>query len=128
MVILEDVNLVAEERQQPGRGCATPVLFDLLNSMDGLADDCNVLFVLTTNRPEVLEPALAARPGRVDQAFELPLPDEAGRQRLFELYARGLTLRGDPFPAMVRRTGRRQRRFHSRVDASGGPRRRLQWR
>lgn len=29
------------------------------------------LFVLTTNRPEVLEPALAARPGRVDRAIEV---------------------------------------------------------
>lgn len=72
--------------------------------MDGLTDDCNVLFLLTTNRPQVLEPALAARPGRVDQAVELPLPDEAGRRRLFELYARGLAIRGDPFPALVHRT------------------------
>ena len=104
VVVIEDVDLVAGDRQQVGPGCATPVLFDLLNSMDGLADDCNVLFLLTTNRPEVLEPALAARPGRVDQAVELTLPDEAGRQRLLELYAKGLTLLGDPLPALAHRT------------------------
>ena len=39
----------------------------LLNEMDGLGPDARVLFVLTTNRAEVLEPALAGRPGRIDQ-------------------------------------------------------------
>ena len=65
VVVIEDIDLVAEDRQQSGRGCATPILFDLLNSMDGLADDCNVLFLLTTNRPQVLEPRAgrSARPG-----------------------------------------------------------------
>jgi hypothetical protein len=105
VVILEDVDLVAEERTQPARpACTTPLLFELLNEMDGLADDCNVLFLLTTNRPDILEPALAARPGRVDQAFELPLPDPVCRQRLFELYARGLTLRAARLNDFVKRT------------------------
>jgi ATP-dependent 26S proteasome regulatory subunit len=69
-VVLEDVDLVAEERDL--EGAARPVLFELLNQMDGLSGDVDVLFVLTTNRPDLLEPALAARPGRVDQAVELP--------------------------------------------------------
>ena len=43
-------------------------------------------FLLTTNRPEILEPALAARPGRVDLAAELPLPGAAARRRLVRLY------------------------------------------
>ena len=55
-----------------------PLLFQLLNEMDGLAEDADVVFVLTTNRADLLEPALAARPGRVDQAVELGLPDAAG--------------------------------------------------
>ena len=38
--------------------------------MDGLDPDIDVTFLLTTNRPEILEPALAARPGRVDLAAE----------------------------------------------------------
>jgi hypothetical protein len=93
IVILEDVDLIADERTKGGRGCATPLLFELLNEMDGLADDVDVLFLLTTNRPDLLEPALASRPGRVDQAIEIPLPDAACRSRLFELYGRGLTMR-----------------------------------
>jgi ATP-dependent 26S proteasome regulatory subunit len=51
-----------------------------------------VTFLLTTNRPEALEPALAARPGRVDQAVYFPLPDEECRRRLFDVYGRGLDL------------------------------------
>ncbi|HEX2829762.1 MAG TPA: AAA family ATPase [Burkholderiales bacterium] len=49
-----------------------------------------VLFVLTTNRPEVLEPALAARPGRVDQAIEIGLPSESERALLVRRYAGAL--------------------------------------
>jgi hypothetical protein len=95
MVILEDVDLVAMDRDfdEP----TNAVLFELLNGMDGLDEDHDVLFVLTTNRADLLEPALAARPGRVDQAVELPLPDAEGRRRLLELYGEGLelTLSGD---------------------------------
>jgi ATP-dependent 26S proteasome regulatory subunit len=60
--------------------------------MDGLDEDHDVLFVLTTNRADLLEPALAARPGRIDEAVELPLPDAEGRRRLLELYGTGLSL------------------------------------
>ncbi|HMQ33862.1 MAG TPA: ATP-binding protein [Chloroflexaceae bacterium] len=64
-VILEDVDLIAEERTHQNTG-TNALLFELLNQMDGLADDADVLFLLTTNRPDILEPALAARPGRID--------------------------------------------------------------
>jgi hypothetical protein len=104
IVILEDVDLVAEERTRRESGCANPLLFELLNEMDGLADDADVLFLLTTNRADILEPALAARPGRIDQAIELPLPDEGCRRRLFELYARGLALRVTDIGPFVART------------------------
>jgi ATP-dependent 26S proteasome regulatory subunit len=63
-----------------------PLLFQLLNEMDGLAEDTDVVFVLTTNRADLLEPALAARPGRVDQAVELVLPDADARRALLHLY------------------------------------------
>jgi hypothetical protein len=100
MVVLEDIDLIAEERT---RGHTGPLLFELLNEMDGLRDDTDVIFVLTTNRPEILEPALAARPGRIDLAVELPLPDEAGRRRLLDLYVRGLTLRDVDLDALATR-------------------------
>lgn len=104
IVILEDVDLIAEERTQGGRGCATPLLFELLNEMDGLSDDVDVIFLLTTNRPDLLEPALASRPGRIDLAVEVPLPDEEGRRRLFALYSAGLTLNVSDLERYIKRT------------------------
>jgi len=84
VVVLEDVDLVAEERSHGG---TSPVLFELLDAMDGAAADADLLFLLTTNRADLLEPALAARPGRVDVAVEIGLPDADGRRRLLELHA-----------------------------------------
>jgi hypothetical protein len=90
VVVLEDVDLVAEDRSfGPG---SNPVLFDLLDAMDGAAPDADLLFVLTTNRADLLEPALAARPGRVDVAIEIDLPDAEARARLLALYGRSLPL------------------------------------
>jgi len=90
VVVLEDVDLVAEERSMGPR--SSPVLFDLLDAMDGAAGDADLLFLLTTNRADLLEPALAARPGRVDVAVEIELPDAAARERLLALYGRGVPL------------------------------------
>jgi len=58
--------------------------------MDGSSDDADVLLLLTTNRPDLLEPALASRPDRIHLAVEVPLPDDHCRRRLFELYRKGL--------------------------------------
>lgn len=103
MVILEDVDLVAEERGGGPFG-ENPLLYELLNEMDGLAEDADVIFALTTNRPDLLEPALAARPGRIDQATEIPLPDAGCRRRLIGLYAKGLDLRLEDGESVVDRT------------------------
>ena len=90
LVIVEDVDLIAENRgMHPGHH---PLLFQLLNEIDGLAEDADVTFLLTTNRADLLEPALAQRPGRVDQAVELPLPDADGRRQLLALYRGNLDL------------------------------------
>ena len=91
VMVLEDVDLVAEDRSfGPG---PSPVLFDLLDAMDGAAPDADLLFVLTTNRADLLEPALAARPGRVDVAVEIALPDATARRRLLTLYGQAVPLR-----------------------------------
>jgi hypothetical protein len=103
MVILEDVDLIAEERTHSPMG-SSPLLFELLNEMDGLADDTDVIFLLTTNRPDLLEPALAARPGRIDQAIEIPLPDEGCRKRLFDLYGAQVALDVGDWPMLLLRT------------------------
>ncbi|WP_369068755.1 AAA family ATPase [Kineococcus terrestris] len=90
LVVLEDCDLVAEDRSQHAGD--QPLLFELLDAMDGLDGDADVAFLLTTNRADRLERALAQRPGRVDLAVEVPLPDERARRALLRLYARGLPL------------------------------------
>ena len=90
MVVLEDVDLIAKARTSMNSPCEESLLNKLLNEMDGLREDAMILFVLTTNRPEQLEAALASRPGRVDQAIEFPMPDDEGRHKLVRLYSGGL--------------------------------------
>jgi ATPase family associated with various cellular activities (AAA) len=90
VIVLEDVDLVAEERSLGPS--SSPVLFDLLDAMDGAAPDADLLFLLTTNRADLLEPALAARPGRVDIAVEIALPDASARKRLLTLYGQNVPL------------------------------------
>lgn len=106
MVVIEDVDLIARARENMRSGCEESLLNRLLNEMDGLREDAEILFVLTTNRPEQLEAALASRPGRVDQAIEFPLPDDIGRRKLVKLYARGMTVTDEVVDAIVRKTVR----------------------
>lgn len=93
IVVCEDVDLIATDRQFTPDGNAP--LFMLLDAIDGIAGDANVCFILTTNRVADLEPALAERPGRVDLAVEIPLPDAAARAALLRLYAGRLDVRAD---------------------------------
>ncbi|MCW2700283.1 MAG: ATPase [Blastococcus sp.] len=102
MLVIEDVDLIAEDRgMHPGHH---PLLFQLLNEMDGLAEDADVVFVLTTNRADLLEPALAARPGRVDQAVSLDLPGPDARRRLFDLYRGRLAVDTSGLDDVIART------------------------
>ncbi len=71
--------------------------------MDGLDEDADLIFALTTNRPETLEPALASRPGRIDLAVELPLPDAGSRRRLLDLYSEGLQVTVTAWDTIVER-------------------------
>lgn len=103
MVVIEDVDLIARDRERMGP-CEESLLNKLLNEMDGLKEDADILFVLTTNRPEQLEGAIANRPGRIDQAIEIPLPDDAGRRKLVQLYGKGLRLDESLIDDAVRRT------------------------
>jgi hypothetical protein len=93
MVVLEDVDLVATDRDLAQDG--NPLLFSLLDAMDGVGADADVTFALTTNRADILETALADRPGRVDLAIQIPRPDEQCRRRLLQVYARDLAVDAD---------------------------------
>jgi hypothetical protein len=84
VIVVEDVDLIAQNRSTME---GNPVLFELLNEMDGIGSEADVTFVLTTNRVDTMEEALTQRPGRVDLAVEVPRPDAHCRERLLRLYA-----------------------------------------
>ena len=102
IVVVEDVELAAEPRGP--HAPLDPLLLQLLSEMEGLSDDANVTFLLTTNRADLLEEALAARPGQVDHAARLPLPDAVARRRLLRLYQGGLRISRASASEVVSRT------------------------
>jgi SpoVK/Ycf46/Vps4 family AAA+-type ATPase len=101
MVVLEDVDLIARSRH---KNRDTTVLHELMDEMDGLGARTDCIFLLTTNRPELLETALAARPGRVDQSIYFPLPDLECRRRLFAYFGQGLDLDSLELEPLLERT------------------------
>ncbi len=103
LVVIEDADLIARQRNRMDT-CEEVLLNKLLNEMDGLRADAKIIFLLTTNRPETLEEALTARPGRIDQAIEFPLPDESGRRQLALLYTGNQKIEADAIELIVDKT------------------------
>lgn len=106
LVVIEDADLIARERTARDSAGDEVMLNRLLNEMDGLRERADVFFILTTNRPDTLEPALASRPGRIDQTIEFPLPDESLRKRLIVLYAMSLPVPPALVDELAHRTDR----------------------
>lgn len=103
LVVVEDVDLIAADRSATPHG--NPLLFSLLDAMDGVAADADVTFVLTTNRADVLEEALIQRPGRIDLAVEVPRPDADGRRALARLYSGRAQVTADLTPLVEATAG-----------------------
>lgn len=106
LVVIEDADLIARERTERDSACDEVMLNRLLNELDGLRERADIFFILTTNRPDTLEPALASRPGRIDQAIEFPLPDTSLRRRLIGLYAGHLAVPAGVADDLAARTDR----------------------
>jgi hypothetical protein len=130
LVVIEDADLIARNRTHMNNPGEELLLNKLLNEMDGLKEDADVLFILTTNRPEALEEALTARPGRIDQAIEFPPPDAEGREKLIRLYAGNAHLddallhstvarTAGVSPAFIKELMRRAAQFH--LESSDDP-------
>ena len=63
------------------------VLSQFLAELDGVEELKGVLVLGATNRLDILDPAVL-RPGRFDEILEIPLPDEKGREEVFEVHMR----------------------------------------
>jgi cell division protease FtsH len=63
----------------------------LLVELDGFAPNEGVIVMASTNRPDVLDPALL-RPGRFDRQIRVDLPDIRGREKILEVHTRTLKM------------------------------------
>merc|ERR1712038_819520 len=61
-------------------------MLELLNQLDGFSSDVRIKVIASTNRPDILDPALL-RSGRIDRKVECPLPNEPARMRILKLHA-----------------------------------------
>ncbi len=65
------------------------VVNQMLTEMDGLETLNDVVIVAATNRPDIVDPALL-RQGRFDRIILTPIPDVAGRKKIFQIYTEAM--------------------------------------
>jgi len=70
---------------------AERVLSQFLSEVDGIEELKGVLVLGTTNRLDILDPAVL-RPGRFDVLVEIPIPNEKDRKEIFEIHLRNKPL------------------------------------
>jgi len=89
VVFFDEIDSIAGERGQHSgdSGVGERVVSQLLTELDGLENLEDVVVIATTNRPDLIDPALL-RPGRLDRHVHVPVPDEEGRRNIFEVHTR----------------------------------------
>ena len=94
IVFIDEIDAVGRQR---GAGLGgshderEQTLNQILVEMDGFDTGTNVIVLASTNRPDVLDPALL-RPGRFDRQVVLDRPDIRGRRAILDVHVRGKPL------------------------------------
>ncbi|NGM69308.1 CDC48 family AAA ATPase [Natronolimnobius sp. AArcel1] len=93
VIFFDEIDSIAGERGQgqTDSGVGERVVSQLLTELDGLEELEDVVVIATTNRPDLIDSALL-RPGRLDRHVHVPVPDEDGRKRIFEVHTRNKPL------------------------------------
>ncbi|PVF98496.1 AAA-domain-containing protein [Serendipita vermifera] len=92
IVFFDEIDALGTARGEDGRtGAHEGVLTSMLNEMDGIQDLHGVIVVAATNRPDVMDSALM-RPGRLDKILYVGPPDLAGREEIFRIRTREMTI------------------------------------
>jgi transitional endoplasmic reticulum ATPase len=96
VIFFDEIDSIATERgtRTGDSGVGERVVSQLLTELDGLEDLEDVVVIATTNRPDLMDDALL-RPGRLDRHVHVPVPDEDGRRRIFEVHTRDKPLADD---------------------------------
>ena len=95
IIFLDEIDAVGRRRgsgfSSGGHDEREQTLNAILVEMDGFDTNDQVIVVASTNRVDVLDPALT-RPGRFDRQVYVPLPDVKGRMEILKVHARKVKL------------------------------------
>ncbi|KAF9448797.1 AAA family ATPase [Macrolepiota fuliginosa MF-IS2] len=93
IIFFDEIDALATSRgsSDTEAGSHEGALTSLLNEMDGVQELIGVTIVAATNRPEVIDSALM-RPGRLDRILYVGPPDQAGREEIFRIKTKNMSV------------------------------------
>jgi cell division protease FtsH len=97
IIFIDEIDAVGRHRGAGlggGHDEREQTLNQLLVEMDGFESNDGVIIMASTNRPDVLDPALL-RPGRFDRRVVVPRPDVRGREGILKFHTRKIPLGED---------------------------------
>ena len=107
IVFIDEIDAVGRHRGAGlggGHDEREQTLNQLLVELDGFDVKSGVIVIASTNRPDILDPALL-RPGRFDRQVVVDRPDIKGREAILEVHAKGKPLADDvDLKALARQT------------------------
>ena len=92
IVFFDEIDAIASKESMKTPEVSRAVS-QLLTELDGMKPRDKVIVVATTNRPQLLDPALL-RPGRFDKIFYVPPPDLKARADIFKIHLKGVPTKG----------------------------------
>ncbi|MCJ1470918.1 AAA+-type ATPase, partial [Pseudocyphellaria aurata] len=87
VVFFDEIDAIGSLREGSTMAGGLNVLTTLLNELDGIEVLKGVFVLAATNKPEILDPALM-RPGRLDTALHVGLPDFEARREILRIRLR----------------------------------------
>ncbi|MGQ3016301.1 ATP-dependent zinc metalloprotease FtsH [Phenylobacterium sp.] len=97
IIFIDEIDAVGRHRGAGlggGNDEREQTLNQLLVEMDGFDPSEAIIVIASTNRPDVLDPALL-RPGRFDRQVVVPNPDINGRERILRVHMKNVPLAAD---------------------------------
>lgn len=106
IIFIDEIDAVGRHRGAGlggGHDEREQTLNQLLVEMDGFGTNEGVIVLASTNRPDILDPALL-RAGRFDREIVVGLPDIKGREEILKVHARGKPLAPDVDLSVIAKT------------------------